>query len=138
MKKRASAYYELIIKTVVFITLIATAISFFGVFTTYLNLNYAARRVVREIEISGQVSADTRELFEDFKAETNIGDGATMVVSAMYFDAAAKKIQLRDTFTVTCRTNYRIDVFAPFDGAPVGLNIPITVQLTGMSEKFWK
>ena len=41
MKKRGSAYYEIIIKTLVFITLIATAISFFGVFTTYLNVNYA-------------------------------------------------------------------------------------------------
>lgn len=51
MKKRGSAYYEIIIKTLVFITLIATAISFFGVFTTYLNVNYAARRVTREIEI---------------------------------------------------------------------------------------
>lgn len=56
LKKRASAIYEIILKTLVFMTLIATAISFFGVFTSYLNLNYTARRVVREIEISGKVS----------------------------------------------------------------------------------
>ena len=136
-KKKASAYYELIIKTLVFITLIATAISFFGVFTTYLNLNYAARRVTREIEISGRVSSETYAVFHDVKTNTNI-EAAEMSVSAEYFNAAEKKIQLRDTFTVTCRTSYRINVFTPTGGNPVGFDIPLTVRLTGMSEKFWK
>ena len=138
MKKRGSAYYEIIIKTLVFITLIATAISFFGVFTTYLNVNYAARRVTREIEISGRVSSDTYDLFNNMKDATNIGAVATMNVSATYFDVAEKKIQLRDTFTVTVRSSYRINVFTPTGGAPVGFDIPLVVQLTGMSEKFWK
>lgn len=137
-KKKASAYYELIIKTLVFITLIATAISFFGIFTTYLNLNYAARRVTREIEISGQVTSATYSLFNSMKTNTNIGDDATMSVSADYFNSGAKKIQLRDNFTVTCRTSYRINVFTPIGGNPVGFDIPIAVRLTGMSEKFWK
>lgn len=137
-KKKASAYYELIIKTLVFITLIATAISFFGVFTTYLNLNYAARRVTREIEISGRVSSETYAVFNDVKANTNLDSGASMNVSASYYDASAKKIQLRDTFTVTCRTSYRINVFTPTGGEPVGIDIPLSVRLTGMSEKFWK
>ena len=137
-KKRASAYYELIIKTLVFITLIATAISFFGIFTTYLNLSYAARRVTREIEISGQVTSATYSLFNSMKTNTNIGDDATMSVSADYFNAGAKKIQLRDNFTVTCRTSYRINAFTPTGGNPVGFDIPIAVRLTGMSEKFWK
>lgn len=90
-KKKASAYYELIIKTLVFITLIATSISLFGIFITYLNLNYAARRVTREIEISGQVTSSTYSLFNSMKANTNIGDDATMDVSASYFNAGAKK-----------------------------------------------
>lgn len=137
-KRKASAYYEIIIKTLVFITLIATAISFFGVFTTYLNLNYATRRVTREIEISGKVSSETYAVFNDIKTNTNIGPDAEMSVSASYFNAAEKKIQLRDTFTVTCRTSYRINVFTPTGGNPVGFDIPLSVRLTGMSEKFWK
>ena len=137
MKKKASAIYEIILKTLVFMTLIATAISFFGVFTMYLNLNYAARRVVREIEISGKVSSDTYDLFNDIKATTNIGS-ASMSVSATYFDAASRKIQLRNTFTVICKSNYRINVFTPVGGTPVGFDIPLKISLTGMSEKFWK
>lgn len=137
-KKQGSAYYELIVKTLVFITLIATAISFFGVFTSYLNLNYATRRVVREIEISGKVSSDTYDLFDSFKTNTNLGDYASMTISATYFNAADRKIQLRNTFTVTCTSSYRINVFTPLDGASVGFDIPLKVKLTGMSEKFWK
>lgn len=138
LKKKGSAYYEIIIKTMVFITLIATAISFFGVFTTYLNVNYTARRVTREIEISGRVSSDTYALFNEMKMNTNIGDTATMSVSATYFDAVQKKIQLRETFTVTVNSSYRINIFTPTGGTPVGFDIPLVVRLTGMSEKFWK
>ena len=106
VKKKGSAYYELIIKTLVFITLIATAVSFFSIFTVYLNLNYTCRRVVREIEISGQVTSNTNALFATLKNNTNIGAGANMSVSASYFNAAQKKIQLRNTFDVTCTTSY--------------------------------
>ena len=125
--KKGSAYYEIIVKTLVFITMIATAISFFSIFTVYLNLNYTCRRVVREIEISGQVTS-----------ETNIGSEADMSVSANYFNAAQKKIQLRNTFDVICTTNYRFDVFTPLGSKPVGFDIPMKVKLTGMSEKYWK
>ncbi len=135
-KKRASALYELIIKTLVFVTLIATAISFFGVFTRYLNLNYAARRVVREIEISGQVSSETYTLFNKLGTETNIGESPSMSIEASYYKA--KKIQLRNTFTVTLKSSYRVNIFTPLDGKPVGFDIPLAVRLTGMSEKFWK
>ena len=136
--KNASAYYEVIIKTLVFMTLIATAISFFNIFTIYLNLNYTARRVVREIEISGQYSSNTTALFNTMKATTNIGPGAAMSVSASYFNAAQRTIQLRDTFTVTCTTSYRFNVFTPLGSAPVGFDIPMTVRLIGMSEKYFK
>ena len=138
MKKKGSAYYEIIIKTLVFITLIATAISFFGVFTAYLNVNYAARRVTREIEISGRVFSDTYALFNNLKTTTNMGDTATMSVTAAYFNAAQKKIQLRETFTVTINSSYRINIFTPTGGTPVGFDIPLVVRLTGMSEKYWK
>lgn len=139
VKKAASAYYEIIIKTLVFITLIATAVSFFGVFTVYMNLNYAAKRVVREVEITGQVTPATYNLFEEYKNNTNIGSGAVMNITAdRYFDTATKKIQLRTNFTVTCRTIYRINIFTPKGGNGIGINVPLTVKLTGMCEKYWK
>lgn len=54
----------------------------------------------REIEISGQVTSETNALFNQLKSNTNIGSEADMSVSANYFNAAQKKIQLRNTFDV--------------------------------------
>ena len=119
--------------------MIATAISFFSIFTVYLNLNYTCRRVVREIEISGQVTSETNALFNQLKSNTNIGSEADMSVSANYFNAAQKKnYNFVITFDVICTTNYRFDVFTPLGSKPVGFDIPMKVKLTGMSEKYWK
>ena len=137
--REASALYEIILKTLIFITLIATAISFFSIFTVYLNLNYTCRRVVREIEIAGQVTGSTTTLFNQLKSQTNIGTAATMdVINVTYFSAADKKIQLRETFSVRCRTSYTVEIFTPAFGTPVAVHIPMTVVLTGLSEKYWK
>lgn len=132
-----SVYIELILKTVVFFTLILTAMLFFSVFMRYANLSYAARRVVREIEISGQVSQKTTDLFNQLKAQSNVGDATMEVTDVTYFDHT-KKIQLRETFTVVCRSSYRLDILSPILGPPVGIDIPLQVKLSGMSEKFWK
>ena len=94
--------------------------------------------MVREIEISGQVTSETNALFNQLKSNNNIGSEADMSVSANYFNASQKKIQLRYTFDVICTTNYRFDVFTPLGSKPVGFDIPMKVKLTGMSEKYWK
>jgi len=54
--RKGSAYFDLIIKTLVVITLMATVMSFLSIFTAYLNLNHMCRRVVRVVELEGQVS----------------------------------------------------------------------------------
>lgn len=137
--KAGSAVYEVILKTLVFFTLIATAISFFSIFTVYLNLGYTCRRVVRDIEITGQVTANTQNLFETLKTQTGLGAGATMqVVNVHYCNVASKKIQLRDSFAVKCNTSYQINIFTPSMGPPIGIKIPMSITLTGMSERFWK
>jgi hypothetical protein len=54
--RKGSSYFELMIKTLVVITLMVTVLSFLSIFTTYLNLNHICRRVVRVVELEGQVS----------------------------------------------------------------------------------
>ena len=135
---RGSAIYELIIKTIVFITLIATVISFLSVFTVYINLNYTCRRVVRSIELDGQVTAASTDLFNQLKTRLNVGD-ASMTVSNVTYHDASKKIQLRQTFTVELRSEYDFLVFRPlFTSETVVIKIPLVCSLSGMSERFWK
>lgn len=132
-----SAYYDLIIKTVVVLTLMATVISFMGVFTAYLDLSHICRRVVRAIELEGEVpKADI--VFQSLQEKAKLSPVDMSVVDVIYCDEPNKRIQLRDTFTVKMKYKYPFTIFKPSSGPKVQIAIPMEVSITGMSEKYWK
>ena len=134
--RRGSAYYELIIKTLVVITLMATVMSFLSIFTAYLNLNHMCRRVVRVVELEGQVSDKAYDVFYRLKEQTGLSP--EMTIENVQYCNGSQKIQLRDTFTVTMTDSYAFTLFKPSFAPPVQINIPMKVSITGMSEKYWK
>ncbi len=137
LNRKGSAYFELIIKTIIVITLMATVMSFLSIFITYLNLNHICRRVVRVIELEGQVSDNVYDVFYRLKQQTNLSP--TMSVEEVnYCDERNQRIQLRETFTVKMKYNHAFTVFRPSSSPPVQINIPMEVSITGMSEKYWK
>ena len=133
--RKGSSYFDLIIKTLVVITLMATVMSFLSIFTTYLNLNHVCRRVVRVVELEGQVSDKAYDVFYRLKQQTDLSPEMT-VEDVEYCEG--QKIQLRDTFTVTMEYNHPFTIFTPSFAPPVQINIPMKVSITGMSEKYWK
>lgn len=135
--RRGSSYYELIIKTFVIITLLATVLSFLSIFTTYLNLNHICRRVVRVVELEGQVSDTVYDVFYKLKEQTNLSPTMS-IEDVTYCDEQNQKIQLRDTFTVTMEYNHVFTIFRPSSAPPVQIVIPMKVRIAGMSEKYWK
>ncbi len=137
VNRKGSAYYELIIKTLVVITLMATVMSFLSIFTTYLSLNQVCRRVVRVIELEGQVSDNVYDVFYRLKEQTGLSPEMS-IEDVNYCDEQNQKIQLRDTFTVKMKYNYAFTVFRPSSSPPVQIIIPMEVRITGMSEKYWK
>jgi hypothetical protein len=134
--RKGSAYYELIIKTLVVITLMATVMSFLSIFTAYLNLNHMCRRVVRVVELEGQVSDNAYDVFYRLKEQTGLSP--EMTIEDVEYCDGSQKIQLRDTFTVTMTDSYAFTLFKPSFTPPVQINIPMRVSITGMSEKYWK
>lgn len=136
-QRTGSAYYELIIKTLVVITLMATVMSFLSIFTTYLNLNHICRRVVRVIELEGQVSDNVYDVFYRLKEQTGLSPTMS-IEDVTYCDGQNQRIQLRDTFTVKMKHNHIFTVFRPSSSPPVQIIIPMEVRITGMSEKYWK
>ena len=135
--RKGSTYYDLIIKTFVVITLMATVMSFLSIFTIYLNLDHICRRVVRAIELEGQVSDNVYDVFYRLKEQTRLSP--TMSIEDVnYCDEQNQKIQLRDTFTVKMKYNYAFTVLRPSSSPPVQIIIPMEVSITGMSEKYWK
>lgn len=133
--KNGSAYFELMLKTLVVITLMLTVISFLSVFTTYLELNHICRRVVRVVELEGQVSDKAYDTFYRLKQQTGLSPD--MVIDDVEY-CDGQKIQLRDTFTITMIYRYPFTIFTPSFAPPLEVAIPMKVSIGGMSEKFWK
>jgi hypothetical protein len=133
--KTGSSYFDLMIKTLVVITLMVTVMSFLSIFTTYLDLNHICRRVVRVVELEGQVSDKAYDVFYQLKQQTGLS--AEMTVEDVSY-CEDQKIQLRDTFTVTMTYTYPFTIFTPSFAPPVEIMIPMQVHITGMSERFWK
>ena len=133
--RKGSSYFDLIIKTLVVITLMATVMSFLSIFTTYLNLNHVCRRVVRVVELEGQVSDKAYDVFYRLKQQTGLSPEMT-VEDVEYCEG--QKIQLRDTFTVTMEYSHPFTIFMPSFAPPVQIHIPMKVSISGMSEVFWK
>ena len=133
--KKGSSYFDLIIKTLVVLSLMVTVMSFLSVFTTYLNLNHVCRRVVRVVELEGQVSDRAYDVFYRLKQQTGLSPEMT-IEDVEYLED--QKIQLRDTFTVTMTYSYPFTIFTPSFAPPVEILIPMKVSITGMSEKYWK
>lgn len=133
--RKGSSYFDLMIKTLVVITLMVTVLSFLSIFTTYLNLNHICRRVVRVVELEGQVSDKAYDVFYRLKQQTGLSPEMT-VEDVDYYDG--QKIQLRDTFTITMTYSHPFTIFTPSFAPPVKIMIPMRVSITGMSEKYWK
>lgn len=133
--RKGSSYFDLMIKTLVVITLMVTVLSFLSIFTTYLNLNHICRRVVRVVELEGQVSDNAYDVLYRLKQQTGLSPEMT-VEDVNYHDG--QKIQLRDTFTITMTDSHPFTIFIPSFAPPVKIMIPMRVSITGMSEKYWK
>ena len=133
--KKGSSYFDLIIKTLVVLSLMVTVMNFLSIFTTYLNLNHICRRVVRVVELEGQVSDHANDVFYRLKQQTGLSPEMT-VEDVTY--CTEQKIQLRDTFTITMTYSYPFTIFTPSFAPPVEIKIPMKVSITGMSEKYWK
>ena len=135
--RKGSSYFDLMIKTLVVITLMVTVMSFLSIFTAYLNLNHMCRRVVRVVELEGQVSDRAYEVFYKLKQQTGISPEMA-IEDVEYFDGQGQKIQLRNTFAITMTYHYSFRIFTPSFAPPVQIQIPMKVSITGMSEKYWK
>ena len=133
-RKDGDSAVEFIMTSAVLILVFAMLVSALVYVTQYYNASFIARKVVRNIEVSGQYnSAEVNNLVDDLG-----GDALTNLrisVSASYF--SGRKIQLRDSFTVTLTANYRIAILR-FGSSPLYLNLPIKVRLAGMSEVYWR
>lgn len=103
------------------------------VMNTY-NASYMCRKITRQVEITG-VYDDT--VATDLLNEMDNGNLSNLEVScdASYF--SDNKIQLRDSFSIAVSADYQMPI-ARFGDTPITITLPITVEVVGLSEVFWK
>jgi hypothetical protein len=123
-------YFDIIIKTVIIVTILMTVIGFYDVFVKHQNITYMARRIVRAVELEGTASA-AGAVFTELKAGLGLPD-------ATYSIDRTGRIQIREDFTVTVTSPYVIRLFDPALGPPAELSVVFGARLTGVSERYWK
>ena len=106
-RKDGDSAVEFIMTSAVLILVFAMLVSALVYVIQYYNASFICRKVVRSNEVSAQYNAaEVNNLVDDLG-----GDALTNLrvsVSASYF--SGRKIQLRNSFTVTLTATYRIAI----------------------------
>ena len=131
--KRAEGTY---ISTVVFVLIavifIGLVINLFSIIAAKSQMDAAADQLTRQIQLAGEVSADTDRLFSDITGHIGAAENIRYTVSTHYL--TGKKIQLATPFSVTVTGTAYLGGFGDFNIFPINL----VSYGTGVSEEYWK
>lgn len=133
-EKKGDEAVSFLLTTAMLVLIFAVLVSALIYIMQYYNASYMCRRVVRGIEITGVYDeAETRNIVA--RMENADLEHVNVQVDAVYY--SDRKIQLRQTFSVTLTGSYRITILT-LGGNPIALDLPITVKAAGMSEVYWR
>ncbi|WP_277668576.1 DUF4320 family protein [Caproiciproducens galactitolivorans] len=133
-QKKGDEAVSFLLTTAMLVLIFVTLISAMIYIMQYYDASYLCRRVVRSIEITGVYDeTETRDIIDRMK-NSDLED-IDVQVDAAYF--SGKKIQLRQTFSVTLTASYKITILELGEN-PIVMNLPIRVKVAGMSEVYWK
>lgn len=133
-QKEGDEAVSFLLTTAMLVLIFVTLISAMIYIMQYYNASYLCRRVVRSIEITGVYDeAETHNIIDQMK-NSDMED-IDVQVNAAYF--SGRKIQLRQTFSVTLTASYKITILE-LGANPIVMNLPIRVKVAGMSEVYWK
>ena len=133
-EKKGDEAVSFLMTTAMLVLIFAVLVSGMIYIMQYYDASYMCRRVVRSIEITGVYDeAETRNLVEQMKSSDL--ENTNVQVDAVYY--SGRKIQLRQTFSVTLTGSYRITILTLGEN-PIALDLPITVKVAGMSEVYWR
>ena len=98
-------------------------------------VSYAAKRITRYVEVSGSAQQNNLdELLPKFLGNADEINASVEIADVSdWYDASAKKIQLRGKFSIVVRADYTLPLM---DG--VILQLPIRAKILGQSEIYWK
>ena len=130
------------LSTVVFIfiavILLAFIINLFAIISTKQQLDHAADQLVKQIQLSGGVNADTDELFNYLCSQITGARNITYEIDSDYKTprpaGMQRAIQLGTPFYITLQGRAQLGGFWNFDL----VNITVVARGAGVSEHYWK
>ena len=133
-EKKGDEAVSFLMTTAMLVLIFAVLVSAMIYIMAYYNASYLCRRVVRSIETTGVYDeTETMDLVSNLSGSDM--EDIDVQVDAVYF--SGNKIQLRQTFSITLTSSYKITILQ-LGESPVTVNLPIRVKISGMSEVFWK
>ena len=132
--RKGDAAIEFIMVTAMLILVFSVLVTALVYVTQVYSASYITRRVVRQIETTGEYNEHTvQSLVKELGGDAL--SGVKIKVEAGY--CSGKKIQLRDGFSVTLTAKYPVRI-VQFGSSVISLDLPIQIRLAGRSEVYWK
>ena len=134
-KEDGAAYIELLISMLIIFTLLAAFVSIPPIFICKQNMDYVGRKLVREVETSGEIGAQTESLCKHLSAVS--GTEVKITGWEADFIDGTRKVQLRDEFALMLECSYKAEIISLF-GQTISVSIPLSGRFKGISEVYHK
>ena len=131
-KKAEGTYISTVVFVLIAVIFIGLVINLFSIIAAKSQMDAAADQLTRQIQLAGEVSADTDRLFSDITGHIGAAENIRYTVSTHYL--TGKKIQLATPFSVTVTGTAYLGGFGDFNIFPINL---VSYE-TGVSEEYWK
>ena len=131
-KKAEGTYISTVVFVLIAVIFIGLVINFFSIIAAKSQMDAAADQLTRQIQLAGEVSADTDRLFSDITGHIGAAENIRYSVSTHYL--TGKKIQLATPFSVTVTGTAYLGGFGDFNIFPINL----VSYGPGVSEEYWK
>ena len=125
-------YISTVIFVLIAVIFIGLIINLFSIINAKSQMDAAADQLTRQIQLAGEVNADTDHLFSDITGHISAAENIQYSVSTHYL--TGKKIQLSTPFSVTVTGTAYLGGFGDFNIFPINL----VSYGAGVSEEYWK
>ena len=133
-----SEVMEMVSTTIMLVCFIMIGLMFLTYVMQLTVVNTATKKVVREIEVTGQAtqSAMNDRFNEMLGTSAQLTDRSVSISNVSYMDGISK-IQLKRTFMVTGKCTYKVTLINPGNITGWSIDLPIVSRVSGMSEVYW-
>ena len=131
-KKAEGTYISTVVFVLIAVIFIGLVINLFSIIAAKSQMDAAADQLTRQIQLAGEVRADTDRLFSDITGHIGAAENIRYTVSTHYL--TGKKIQLATPFSVTVTGTAYLGGFVDFNLFPINL----VSYGAGVSEEYWK